>query len=211
MGRGGFLGVPEGASRRWQADLGPVEVLVNNAGITRDTTLPPHDPQQGNEVISTNLNSAVQHDPPGDRRHARAQASGGSSRSARSTARKGSTARPTTPPPRPATDRVHQRARPGERGKWLALTQFAGLHRHRHGAAVPEDVRNIKILPLIPPGRLGEPDEIARCVAFFARTRPAGSPARHLGEWRPVHGVSGRARAPRPGRARSPSRGVTMP
>ena len=34
--------------------------------------------------------------------------------------------------------------------------------------AVPKDVLDSKILPLIPVGRLGEADEIARCVAFLA-------------------------------------------
>src|SRR5262249_9510518 len=40
-----------------QADLGPVEILVNNAGITRDSTLHRMKPEQWTAVINTNLNS----------------------------------------------------------------------------------------------------------------------------------------------------------
>ena len=37
------------------ADLGPVEVLVNNAGITRDGTMHRMDPESWQAVIDTNL------------------------------------------------------------------------------------------------------------------------------------------------------------
>src|SRR4029077_7681673 len=40
-----------------EADLWPVEVLINNAGITRDATLHRMKPEQWTAVINTNLNS----------------------------------------------------------------------------------------------------------------------------------------------------------
>jgi len=40
-----------------EASLGPIEVLVNNAGITRDTTLQRMTFEQWNDVIQTNLSS----------------------------------------------------------------------------------------------------------------------------------------------------------
>ena len=42
---------------RIEADLGPVEILVNNAGITRDGTLHRMDFEQWNAVLQTNLSS----------------------------------------------------------------------------------------------------------------------------------------------------------
>ena len=41
--------------RQVEADLGPVDVLVNNAGITRDSTMKRMDHQKWQEVIDTNL------------------------------------------------------------------------------------------------------------------------------------------------------------
>ena len=43
--------------RRIENDLGPVDVLVNNAGITRDVFLHKMTPQQWHDVIHTNLDS----------------------------------------------------------------------------------------------------------------------------------------------------------
>ena len=41
--------------RKVEVDLGPIEVLVNNAGITRDVMFHKMTPQQWREVIDTNL------------------------------------------------------------------------------------------------------------------------------------------------------------
>ena len=40
-----------------ESDMGPVEILVNNAGITRDATLHKMTPEQWAEVIQTDLTS----------------------------------------------------------------------------------------------------------------------------------------------------------
>jgi acetoacetyl-CoA reductase len=47
----------DAAVKKITAELGPIDVLVNNAGITRDSTLHRMTPQQWAEVIQTNLTS----------------------------------------------------------------------------------------------------------------------------------------------------------
>lgn len=51
---GDFDAAQEGV-KKVEAEVGPVDVLVNNAGITRDGTLLKMDKQAWNEVIDTNL------------------------------------------------------------------------------------------------------------------------------------------------------------
>lgn len=53
---GDFDAVTAGVAQITQ-DLGPVEVLVNNAGITRDGTMHRMTPEQWQQVIQTNLTS----------------------------------------------------------------------------------------------------------------------------------------------------------
>jgi len=53
---GDFAACEEGI-KKITADLGPVEILVNNAGITRDTTINRMDVTQWEDVIRTNLSS----------------------------------------------------------------------------------------------------------------------------------------------------------
>jgi acetoacetyl-CoA reductase len=51
------FGQCEAAVKKIVAEVGPVDVLVNNAGITRDGTMHKMTPQQWAEVIQTNLGS----------------------------------------------------------------------------------------------------------------------------------------------------------
>ena len=93
-----------------EADLGPVDVLVNNAGITRDGMFHKMTPQQWYEVIDTNLIGVFNMTHPVSRACATAT-SAASSTSPRSTARRARWARPTIPPPRPATSASPRRWR----------------------------------------------------------------------------------------------------
>ena len=151
-----------------EADLGPIEILVNNAGITRDKPLHKMDPDQWNAVIDTNLSSAFnttrnvidgmrekgfgriinissingQKGQFGQSNYSAAKAGliGFTKAVALETASKGITCNAVSP---------------GYIGTEMVM-------------AVPEEVLKEKILPLIPAGRLGEPEEIGRCVLFLA-------------------------------------------
>ncbi len=47
----------EAGVKRIEQELGPIEIVVNNAGITRDAVLHKMTPEQWNQVIATNLTS----------------------------------------------------------------------------------------------------------------------------------------------------------
>jgi NAD(P)-dependent dehydrogenase (short-subunit alcohol dehydrogenase family) len=64
-------------------DVGPVEVLVNNAGITRDMTFKKMGKADWDAVIQHQPRLSLQHDQAGDGRHDGAQAGVGSSTSPR--------------------------------------------------------------------------------------------------------------------------------
>ncbi len=56
-----------------EAELGAIDVLVNNAGITRDAMFHKMTPQQWHEVVNTNLTGLFNMTHPGLERHARPQ------------------------------------------------------------------------------------------------------------------------------------------
>ncbi|MCZ4289786.1 acetoacetyl-CoA reductase [Hoeflea alexandrii] len=151
-----------------EADLGPVAVLVNNAGITRDAMFHKMTPQMWGEVINTNLTGLFNMTNPiwggmRDRKYGRiiniSSING----------QKGQ-----------AGQVNYSAAKAGDIGFTRALAQegaragitvnaicpgYIGTDMVR---AIDEKVLNERIIPQIPVGRLGEPEEIARCVVFLA-------------------------------------------
>ncbi|HER35719.1 MAG TPA: acetoacetyl-CoA reductase [Halothiobacillaceae bacterium] len=151
-----------------ESDVGPVEILVNNAGITRDGMLHKMSVENWRSVISTNLDSAFnltrcviegmrergfgrivtissingQKGQMGQANYSAAKAGliGFTKAVAQENAFKGITAN-------------------------IVAPGYIGTEMVR---AVPEEVLKSKILPQIPVGRLGEPEEVARCVVFLA-------------------------------------------
>ena len=154
--------------KKVEAELGPVEVLVNNAGIARDTMFHRMTPEQWSAVINTNLNSLFNMCRPvieGMRERKFGRIINISSINGQ----KGQMGQAN-----------YSAAKAGE----LGFTKALALESARAGItvnaicpgyiatemvkAVPKDVMEKSILPYIPIGRLGEPEEVARCVVFLA-------------------------------------------
>ncbi|MCY0151257.1 acetoacetyl-CoA reductase [Hoeflea alexandrii] len=151
-----------------EADLGPVAVLVNNAGITRDGMFHKMTPQMWNEVINTNLTGLFNMTNPvwgGMRERKYGRVINISSINGQ----KGQ-----------AGQVNYSAAKAGDIGFTRALAQegaragitvnaicpgYIGTDMVR---AIDETVLKERIIPQIPVGRLGEPEEIARCVVFLA-------------------------------------------
>jgi acetoacetyl-CoA reductase len=150
------------------ADLGPVEVLVNNAGITRDTMFHKMKPEQWLDVINTNLVSLFNMCRPVIE-GMRARKFGRIINISSINGQKGQMGQTN-----------YSAAKAGEIGFTKALAQenaragvtvnviCPGYINTEMVQAVPKDVLEKSILPLIPVSRLGEPEEIARCVLFLA-------------------------------------------
>ena len=151
-----------------QADLGPIAVLVNNAGITRDAMFHKMTPLQWKEVMDTNLSGLFNMTHPlwsgmRDRKFGRVinissiNGQKGQAGQANYSAAK-------------AGDLGFTKALAAE-GARAGITVNAicpGYIGTEMVRAIDEKVLNERIIPLIPVGRLGEPDEIARCVVFLA-------------------------------------------
>ena len=151
-----------------EKDLGPVDVLVNNAGITRDGFFHKMTPEQWRAVIDTNLNSLFNMTRPVIE-GMRARNFGRIVCISSINGQKGQ-----------AGQANYSAAKAGEIGFVKALAQEGASKNVTCNAiapgyiatemvrAIPAEVLEKRILPHIPVGRLGEPEEIARCVLFLA-------------------------------------------
>lgn len=151
-----------------ERDLGPIDILVNNAGITRDTTLHRMTPEQWQAVISTNLDSLFNMsrnviDGMRKRGFGRIISIGSIN------GQKGQFGQSNYSAAKAGLIGFTKAVAQENAAKGITVNAIApGYIATEMVKAVPEDVLNSKILPLIPVGRLGEPEEIARCVTFLA-------------------------------------------
>jgi acetoacetyl-CoA reductase len=159
--------------RKIAAEIGPVDVLVNNAGITRDMTFKKMDKINWDSVMHANLDSCFnmtkqvcdgmvdrswgriinissvngQKGAFGQTNYSAAKAGmhGFSKALALEVARKGVTVNTISP----------------------------GYIGTKMVTAIPKDVLDSKIIPQIPMGRLGKPEEVAGLVAYLASEEAA--------------------------------------
>ncbi|HPE60830.1 MAG: beta-ketoacyl-ACP reductase [Thiothrix sp.] len=149
-----------------EADVGPVDILVNCAGITRDATFKKITPAHWSAVIKTNLDSIfnVSH------QFVNQMAERGYGRVVNISSVNGQKGQ--------FGQSNYSAAKAGVHGFTMALAQEVarkgvtvntlspGYIGTEMVMAIPEDVRN-KIVAQIPVGRLGKPEEMAAIVSFL--------------------------------------------
>ncbi|HVE51509.1 MAG TPA: acetoacetyl-CoA reductase [Casimicrobiaceae bacterium] len=162
-----------GCVKQISQEIGPVDVLVNNAGITRDMTFRKMDKVNWDAVMNTNLNSVFN--------MTKQVADGMVERNwgriiniSSVNGQKGAFGQTN-----------YSAAKAGMHGfsKALALevarknvtvnTISPGYIGTKMVMAIPQDVLDSKIIPQIPMGRLGKPEEVAGLVAYLASDEAA--------------------------------------
>ncbi len=148
-------------------EIGPVDILVNNAGITRDSMLHKMTLEQWQAVINTNLNSLFNMTRPVIE-GMRSRGFGRIINISSINGQKGQIGQTN-----------YSAAKAGDIGFTKALAQESagkgitvnaicpGYIATDMVRAMPQDILEKSILSQIPVHRLGEPEEIARCVQFL--------------------------------------------
>ena len=156
-----------------QSECGPIDVLVNNAGITRDTTFRKMDKESWDAVMHTNLDSVFNMTKPVI--DSMAERGWGRVINVSSVnGQKGAFGQTN-----------YSAAKAGMHG----FTKAAALEYARKGVtvntispgyigtkmvmAIPKEVLDSKIIPQIPLGRLGKPEEVAGLVAYLCSEEAA--------------------------------------
>ena len=156
-----------------QARIGPIDILVNNAGITRDMTFKKMDKVNWDAVLRTNLDSLFNM----SKQVVDAMSDRGWGRVINVSSVNGS---------KGAFGQTnYSAAKAGVHGftKALALevakkgvtvnTISPGYIGTKMVTAIPKEVLDSKILPHIPVGRLGKPEEVAGLIIYLASDEAA--------------------------------------
>jgi len=170
--------VAEFADTEWMmqrllADMGRLDVLVNNAGITRDRSLAKMSPSDWSQVMRANIDSVFNLSKQAIE-PMMAQRWGRIINISSVNGQKGA---------------FGQSNYSASKAAMHGFTKAAALELARHGITVntvspgylrtkmveqvPEDIMNSKILPQIPVGRLGEPAEVAGLIAYLSSDEAA--------------------------------------
>ena len=149
-------------------ELGPVDVLVNNAGITRDGMLHRMTKESWDAVIRTNLDSVFNMtrlviDGMRNRKYGRIV------NISSINGRKGQMGQANYSAAKAGLLGFTKAVAQENAARGITVNVIApGYISTEMVAAMPKEVLEGKVIPLIPVGRLGTSEEIARCVTFLA-------------------------------------------
>jgi acetoacetyl-CoA reductase len=164
---GDYAACQDGVTRITR-DLGPIDVLVNNAGITRDGMLHRMTKDNWDAVIKTNLDSVFNM----TRlviESMRARSFGRIVNISSINGRKGQMGQANYSAAKAGLLGFTKAVAQEGAAKNITVNVIApGYIGTEMVQAVPKEVLETKILPQIPVGRLGTVEEIARCVTFLA-------------------------------------------
>jgi acetoacetyl-CoA reductase len=149
-------------------ELGPIDVLVNNAGITRDGMLHRMTKENWEAVMHTNLDSVFN--------MSRLVTEGMRNRKygrivniSSINGRKGQMGQANYSAAKAGLLGFTKAVAQENAARGITVNVIApGYIGTEMVAAMPKEVLDTKVLPLIPVGRLGTVEEIARCVTFLA-------------------------------------------